>query len=116
ELARANAFAAELEYWVRQLERGADEEIPRDGSPETILVRQRERVTIGVGQALTSRLLGEASKAYRTHANELLVVALARALCRWTGRASVAVELEGHGREELGADLDLSRTVGWFTS
>ncbi|HET6852592.1 MAG TPA: condensation domain-containing protein, partial [Pyrinomonadaceae bacterium] len=28
----------------------------------------------------------------------------------------VAVELEGHGREELGAGVDVTRTVGWFTS
>ena len=34
------------------------------------------------------------------------------------GQASHAVllDLEGHGREEIFADVDLSRTVGWFTS
>ena len=26
------------------------------------------------------------------------------------------LDLEGHGREEIFADVDLSRTVGWFTS
>ena len=32
-----------------------------------------------------------------------------------TGTA-VLIDLEGHGREEIFADVDLSRTVGWFTS
>ena len=30
--------------------------------------------------------------------------------------AGVLVDVEGHGREEVSADIDLSRTVGWFTS
>jgi non-ribosomal peptide synthase protein (TIGR01720 family) len=46
----------------------------------------------------------------------LLLTALARVLCRFSGDSSVLVELEGHGREELFPGVDLSRTVGWFTS
>ena len=42
--------------------------------------------------------------------------ALAVALSRWTGRDTVSIDLEGHGREELTGDVDLSRTVGWFTT
>ncbi|MDX1999260.1 MAG: amino acid adenylation domain-containing protein, partial [Thermoanaerobaculia bacterium] len=44
-----------------------------------------------------------------------LLAALATVLGRWTGRERVAIELEGHGREASG-DLDVSRTVGWFTA
>src|SRR5262249_62196628 len=39
--------------------------------------------------------------------------------CRRRGRgagAGVVVDAEGHGREEVWSDIDLSRTVGWFTS
>ena len=32
------------------------------------------------------------------------------------GEHAVLLDLEGHGREEIFADVDLSRTVGWFTS
>ncbi|MGV8295394.1 condensation domain-containing protein, partial [Pseudomonas aeruginosa] len=48
--------------------------------------------------------------------NDLLLTALARVVCRWSGRAEVLVRLEGHGREDLFEDIDLTRTVGWFTS
>ena len=34
-----------------------------------------------------------------------------------TGGAPIGIDVEGHGRhEELAADVDLSRTVGWFTT
>jgi non-ribosomal peptide synthase protein (TIGR01720 family) len=46
----------------------------------------------------------------------VLLTALGWALARWTGRERVSVELEGHGREEIVDGVDLSRTVGWFTS
>ncbi|PBD24257.1 condensation domain-containing protein, partial [Pseudomonas aeruginosa] len=48
--------------------------------------------------------------------NDLLLTALARVLCRWSGQPSTLVQLEGHGREALFDDIDLTRSVGWFTS
>ncbi len=34
-----------------------------------------------------------------------------------TGDAPIGIDVEGHGRdEELAPDVDLSRTVGWFTT
>jgi len=52
---------------------------------------------------------------------EVLLAALALAVERWrerrgTAAGAVLVDVEGHGREELVAGADLSRTVGWFTS
>jgi non-ribosomal peptide synthetase component F len=58
----------------------------------------------------------QAPAAYRTQINDLLLTALARTLCRWSTQDNVLVQLEGHGREDLFDDLDLTRTVGWFTS
>ncbi|MEG0637020.1 MAG: condensation domain-containing protein, partial [Pseudomonas sp.] len=47
---------------------------------------------------------------------DLLLTALARVVARWSGQDAALVQLEGHGREEVFADIDLSRTVGWFTT
>jgi hypothetical protein len=55
-------------------------------------------------------------RAYRTQVNDLLLTALARVLCRWSGQPSALIQLEGHGRETLFDEIDLTRTVGWFTS
>jgi non-ribosomal peptide synthase protein (TIGR01720 family) len=44
------------------------------------------------------------------------LTALAQAYARWTGEDTLLIDLEGHGREEVVEDIDLSRTVGWFTT
>ncbi|HRI65607.1 MAG TPA: amino acid adenylation domain-containing protein [Polyangium sp.] len=65
----------------------------------------------------TGMLLREAGKAYRTEINDLLLCALALVIKHWTGGNQVGILLEGHGREqELLRGLDVSRTVGWFTT
>ena len=66
--------------------------------------------------AETQALLQRVPGVYRTQINDALLTALGQALSSWTARKSVVVELEGHGREDLFDDVDLSRTVGWFTS
>src|SRR5262249_8109119 len=48
--------------------------------------------------------------------NDVLLTALTRALARWTGQTGLLVDLEGHGREGIFADVDLSRTVGWVVA
>jgi non-ribosomal peptide synthase protein (TIGR01720 family) len=53
---------------------------------------------------------------YRTQINDVLLTAFALVLGAWTGSQTVLIDLEGHGREELlFDDVDLTRTVGWFT-
>jgi non-ribosomal peptide synthase protein (TIGR01720 family) len=61
-------------------------------------------------------LLQEVPRAYNTHINDALLTALTQAFCGWTGEARLLVDLEAHGREQIVEGLDLSRTVGWFTS
>ena len=60
-------------------------------------------------------LLRRVGVAYRTRINDLLLTALALAIRRWSG-GDLLLDLEGHGREEIFPGVDLSRTVGWFTS
>jgi non-ribosomal peptide synthase protein (TIGR01720 family) len=65
----------------------------------------------------TRSLLTRASAAWGTQINDLLLSALAVSAASLVGAGGgVAVELEGHGREEVVAGVDLSRTVGWFTT
>ena len=48
--------------------------------------------------------------------NAFFLVALHAALGRWIGADDLCVWLEGHGRESITEDVDLTRTIGWFTS
>jgi non-ribosomal peptide synthase protein (TIGR01720 family) len=73
-------------------------------------------VSVELSTEDTDALLRAAPGTYRTGVNDVLLTALAWALSRWTGQRRVAVDLEGHGREEILDGADLSRTVGWFTT
>ncbi|MCY1271539.1 Linear gramicidin synthase subunit B [compost metagenome] len=113
--AQAEAVQAELAWWQAELQ-GAPAELPRDNPEGGLQNRHGDKLGIRLDAERTRQLLKEAPAAYRTQVNDLLLTALARVLCRWSGDESVLVQLEGHGREELFDDIDLTRTVGWFTS
>ena len=67
----------------------------------------------------TRMLLGEVPAAFHAGVQDILLIAFGLAWAEFlgTGGAPIGIDVEGHGRhEELAADVDLSRTVGWFTT
>uniref|UniRef100_UPI001EE3A57B condensation domain-containing protein n=1 Tax=Mycobacterium neumannii TaxID=2048551 RepID=UPI001EE3A57B len=63
--------------------------------------------------------LSEVPAAFHTGVNDILLIAFAIACAEFldSGRMPIGIDVEGHGRhEELAGDVDLSRTVGWFTT
>ncbi|WP_265431661.1 amonabactin biosynthesis non-ribosomal peptide synthetase AmoG [Aeromonas salmonicida] len=64
----------------------------------------------------TARLIDPANQAFFTRVPDLLLAALTRTLSQLGYGARHCVMLEGHGREAIDAELDVSRTLGWFTS
>ncbi|MDU0627238.1 non-ribosomal peptide synthase/polyketide synthase [Pseudomonas aeruginosa] len=112
---QAGARLDELDYWQAQLH-DALHALPCENPHGALENRHERKLVLTLDAERTRQLLQEAPAAYRTQVNDLLLTALARATCRWSGDASVLVQLEGHGREDLGEAIDLSRTVGWFTS
>ncbi|PEI11175.1 non-ribosomal peptide synthetase [Pseudomonas putida] len=113
--AGSDTLQAELGYWQAQLSH-ASGSLPQDNSAGALSNRYAHTVYSHLDGALTRQLLQQAPAAYRTQVNDLLLTALARVICRWSGEPSTLIELEGHGREALFDNLDLGRTVGWFTS
>jgi non-ribosomal peptide synthase protein (TIGR01720 family) len=81
-----------------------------------------DQVACTLSAAETDALLHQAPAAYHTQVNDLLLTALARTMSDWLGTPSISLELEGHGREfsevaeNAAMTIDLSRTVGWFTT
>ena len=115
QYAQGEALRLELEGWQARLQ-GAEADLPGAKSDASLSNRYAASATTHLDVPHTRRLLQDAPGAYRTQINDLLLTALARVIGRWTGHASTLIRLEGHGREDLFDDIDLTRTVGWFTS
>ncbi|MGH3983633.1 MAG: amino acid adenylation domain-containing protein [Pseudonocardiaceae bacterium] len=114
EQAGAGRFDDELDYWGG-LAQGAGAVLPTDGAGPNTVASVRS-VSVGLDTQETQALLQQVPEVYRTQINDVLLAALGRVLGGWTGHEQVLVDLEGHGREELFDGVDLSRTVGWFTT
>ncbi|MGE1156633.1 non-ribosomal peptide synthetase [Pseudomonas kitaguniensis] len=119
--ARLQAYAGseslreELSVWQDQLA-GPAVRLPVDRPHGSLRNCDADTVSVRLSVEHTRQLLQQSPSAYRTQVNDLLLTALARVLCRWSGHDSALIQLEGHGRESLFDDIDLTRSVGWFTS
>jgi non-ribosomal peptide synthase protein (TIGR01720 family) len=113
--AQSAPLRAEVEYWTKQAWNEA-QPLPVDFAGGSNRVSEARSLTVRLNETETSALLREVPEAYQTQINEVLVTALGRALRKWGMSGSAVVEMEGHGREEVSAGVDVTRTVGWFTS
>jgi tyrocidine synthetase-3 len=90
--------------------------LPKDRHSSGNRVKHMRSIGRELSEEATGKLLKGAHEAYRTEMNDLLMAALALALKDWSNGDTFAVNLEGHGREAFTEKLDITRTVGWFTS
>ncbi|WET13128.1 non-ribosomal peptide synthase/polyketide synthase [Pseudomonas sp. D3] len=111
--AYAATLNAQLPYWQAQ---SLDADLPCDNPQGGLQNRLGTTLEMRLNAEQTRQLLHDAPAAYRTQVNDLLLTALARVISRWSGQPAALIQLEGHGREDLFDALDLTRTVGWFTS
>ncbi|HET7463931.1 MAG TPA: amino acid adenylation domain-containing protein, partial [Longimicrobium sp.] len=110
----AGGFDGEIAYWTAPTRaQAAPVPVDLDGANTEGSV---DTLSVSFTTDETRALLHDVPAAWRAQAGDALVAALARALGGWSGSGAVLVDVEGHGREDLFADVDLSRTVGWFTS
>ncbi|WP_199197336.1 non-ribosomal peptide synthetase [Chroococcidiopsis sp. CCALA 051] len=115
DYARSPALQRELEYWLA-VSRQQTTRLPIDFPDGENTVAQARTVAIALSREETQALLQEVPAAAQTQIGDVLLAALAPALKQWTGANSHLIDLEGHGREAIFDDVDLSRTVGWFTT
>ncbi len=115
EHARSGALRDELAHWLAVARTWAPA-LPVDFPDGANTVGSADSVSFVLTPEETQALLQEVPAKYRTQINDALLAALAQALAGWTGATALRVDLEGHGREPLFDDVDLSRTVGWFTT
>ncbi|MDZ8067339.1 MAG: amino acid adenylation domain-containing protein [Nostoc sp. DedQUE08] len=115
EYAQSATLQQQWDYWLRESWQKIAP-LPVDFADGDNTVASAQNISIFLTEEQTQILLKEVPKAYNTQINDVLLAALVQAFSQWTGNNSLLLALEGHGREEIFDNVDLSRTVGWFTS
>ncbi len=115
EWTRSDKLAKEASHWQQVLTNQAIY-FPVDVRNGLRNENEFKTVTFTLNQELTQALKTKTHQAYRTETNEVLLTALGLAVKEVLKVSKANVILEGHGREDLGFDLDVTRTIGWFTS
>jgi non-ribosomal peptide synthase protein (TIGR01720 family) len=111
---RSAEMEREVRHWLTP-PRYRPVALPVDHPGGTNDVAALRSVVLTLDVERTRRLREQAAKAHGMQIGEVLLAGLVRGLASWTGSRSLVLDLEGHGREDLFADADLSRTVGWLT-
>ncbi|WBW96387.1 non-ribosomal peptide synthetase [Oceanirhabdus sp. W0125-5] len=115
DFAQSNELKKQVDYWVK-IESSNIKSLPRDNR----VLKRKERdcsiASMTLDTQYTEMLLKDVNKAYNTEINDILLTALGQAFKKWTGEHLVLINLEAHGREEIIKEIDITRTVGWFTS
>ncbi|MBU3864888.1 amino acid adenylation domain-containing protein [Streptomyces sp. 4503] len=111
----------ELEFWLDTLAEPDAALADRPLDPRRDITATAKRLMLTLPAEETSALLTTVPAAFHARINDVLLSAFATAVAQWRAQRGhqaghVLVNLEGHGREELDEGVDLSRTVGWFTS
>ena len=115
EYAGSKAFAKEIGYW-QEIEQAETAALPKDDEAEDKRMRHTKTAEFSLSKEETEQLMTKVHEAYNTEMNDILLTALGLALKEWTGQEDFIICLEGHGREDIIDGLNISRTVGWFTS
>src|SRR5262249_11956614 len=113
-LATHPAVLDSREFWLEQASR-ATLRVANQDSAEPPHADDLSRLSAVLSSELTSEV-DEAQRSLRLAADEILLAALGRTIGRTIGDGVVAVDLAGHGRLVLRPDVDLHRTIGWFTT
>ncbi len=104
----------DINYWKKISENKTHEILEKYSGENTEESSISDNVILS--EEITENLLTKVNDKYNTKINDILLTALLKSYSNWSGKRSLIVNLEGHGRENLFEDLDISRTVGWFTS
>jgi iturin family lipopeptide synthetase C len=113
--AKSKPFGRAIDYWERNTYFRTDR-ILRDFLTGKNFFADQECCSFQLSKEMTEQLTTNAHAAFNTQMNELLLTGFLLAINKQYGYANMLIDLEGHGREEIGQEINVSRTIGWFTS
>ncbi|QJB31610.1 amino acid adenylation domain-containing protein [Chitinophaga oryzae] len=105
----------EQAYWEKAAAVITDP-LPLDYPAGQNLVKDTQTLVCRLTKELSQQLLTEVNRLLHSEMDDVLLTALGLALRDVFGMRKVLVSMEGHGRQPVAGQADISRTVGWFTS
>ncbi len=102
------------DFWLRTAA-GANLRVAGAGVHEAPRVADLSRLSTTLTVAETTEI-DDARRRLRVPIDEMLLAALGQTIAAAVGEGSVAVDVNGDGRSVLKPDVDLRRTVGWFST
>ena len=117
EYADSDILKAEVQQWRRlSRARWKQSPLPVDATSGPDTEESARWLTTSLSETDTKKLLREVPQTLGADTAVVLLTALVRSFSRWTGKKSLMVDLESYGRDLVMQNVDISRTVGWFTA
>ncbi|MGB8194441.1 MAG: amino acid adenylation domain-containing protein [Chitinophagaceae bacterium] len=113
--AASPSLQAEDAYWSK-VDSEIVKSLPLDHAQGSNHVKDTAGASFTLSEELTSQLQTKCYTAYHTEINDILLTALVRSLQKVFGLDRALLNMEGHGRENISEGMDITRTVGWFTT
>jgi non-ribosomal peptide synthase protein (TIGR01720 family) len=114
EYSSSQKLLDELEYWKKVGSIPANP-LPYKSEINERIVKNSRHVDMQMTREDTELLLKNTNHAFNTEINDILLTALGLTLKDWSKGDNILINLEGHGRSDMFKDIDISRTMGWFT-
>jgi amino acid adenylation domain-containing protein/non-ribosomal peptide synthase protein (TIGR01720 family) len=114
QYAKSELIFKENSYW-QEMESKQVPVIKKDFEQESNLVKDSITCSFTLSEEKTAVLVSKVNEPFATEFNDILLTALGLGIKKSWGNQRVLIALEGHGRGEI-LDVDISRTIGWFTS
>lgn len=114
EYANSKKLQPEMVYWLSEPHQQVFLPVDYPGGLNSVASAQTVSVTLNTEE--TRMLLHQVPVVEQTQTQEVLLAALIKAVAQWTGENFLLLDLEGNGRDADLDNVDISRTVGWFTT
>ena len=115
EYAFGEKLIKERSYW-ENVQSGEFIDLPKDEINEIYAQNDHSEFSFSLDKETTELLQTQVNRVFNTEINDILLTALGQSINDVFGISKVFVKMEGHGRENIDTDIDITRTVGWFTS
>jgi amino acid adenylation domain-containing protein/non-ribosomal peptide synthase protein (TIGR01720 family) len=112
---QSSVLTSQIPYWHKAIKGYKPIRVDKE-CKENVKAKDTGTVTVRLGLEQTRNLVQEVPRVYHTEINDLLLCALTKTIGEWNETSEVVIGMEGHGRENISDNVDLTKTVGWFTT